>query len=137
MGNGPTVVAGSISAHASNVRRGTGGNLPEVSSSTIGTNKMGSAPSPIEAVKSLSIAFGTGAMHGQPAPSSSSSSSSAVCFSSSDPVLVPSNDIRHPGAVGTIKREVGSHRIPSEQNISIESQLNAGQDFNFFNIFSL
>ncbi|KAL5798148.1 hypothetical protein ACOSQ2_002968 [Xanthoceras sorbifolium] len=129
MANGPSVVAGSTSAvHASNVPAGTGVNQPEVSSSTTGTNTLGSEPSPVEAVKSPSIAFGTGPTRGQPAPSFSLSSSSAVCFSSSDPVLVPSNDLRNPGAVGTIKREVGSHRIPSEQNIPAESKLNAASE---------
>ncbi|KAJ7960226.1 GBF-interacting protein 1-like isoform X2 [Quillaja saponaria] len=39
-----------------------------------------------------------------------------VCFSSSDPVLVPSNDLRFTGMVGTIKREVGSQRPPGELN---------------------
>lgn len=55
---------------------------------------------------------------GQPTLSSSASTSSSVCFSSSDPVLVPSNDSRVSGAVGTIKREVGIHRAPVEPNAS-------------------
>ncbi|KAK4846920.1 hypothetical protein QYF36_023271 [Acer negundo] len=129
MANGPSVVARSTGVvHASNVPAGTCVNQSEVSSSTVSINKLGSAPSPVEAVKSPSIAFGSGPIRGQPTPSSSSSSSSAICFSSSDPVLVPSNDLRHPGAVGTIKREVGSHRIPSEQNIPAESKLNAASE---------
>ncbi|KAI5411905.1 hypothetical protein KIW84_056828 [Lathyrus oleraceus] len=50
------------------------------------------------------------------------SSSSAVCFSSSDPVLVPSNDSRFPGAVGAIKREVGGQRPPTELNVANTSE---------------
>ncbi|CAI8597899.1 unnamed protein product [Vicia faba] len=51
-------------------------------------------------------------------------SSSAVCFSSSDPVLVPSNDSRFPGAVGAIKREVGGQRPPAEFNVANTSSEN-------------
>ncbi|KAF2292468.1 hypothetical protein GH714_023127 [Hevea brasiliensis] len=54
-----------------------------------------------------------------------SSPIAVICFSSSDPVLVPSNDSWLPGTVGTIKREVGSHRavesdavIPAEKSAS-------------------
>ncbi|CAI0381844.1 unnamed protein product [Linum tenue] len=53
-------------------------------------------------------------------------SSSTVCFSSSDPVLVPSNDSRPAGTVGTIKREVGSHRTLSATNVAPNSQKSAG-----------
>jgi hypothetical protein len=51
--------------------------------------------------------------------------SSAVCFSSSDPVLVPSNDARFAGAVGAIKREVGSQRPPGELNVANTSENNS------------
>ncbi|GMY09621.1 GBF-interacting protein 1 isoform X2 [Fagus crenata] len=96
----------------------TGG--PEVSSSSVSINNSGTAPPPAIANKNSVITFGTGDSHGQPTPSSSnrsaSSSSSAVCFSSLDPVLVPSNDPRLPGVVGAIKREVGSNRPLGEPN---------------------
>lgn len=64
-----------------------------------------------ESVPSISDGLGT-----RPA------SSSAVCFSSSDPVLVPSNDSRFPGAVGAIKREVGGQRPPAELNVANTSE---------------
>ncbi|XP_020231122.1 GBF-interacting protein 1-like isoform X2 [Cajanus cajan] len=47
---------------------------------------------------------------------SSPASSSTVCFSSSDPVLVPYSDSRLPGAVGAISCEVGSQRPPGKLN---------------------
>lgn len=110
----------------------TGG--PEVSSSSVSINNSGTAPPPAVANKNSVITFGTGDSHGQPTPSSSnrsaSSSSSAVCFSSLDPVLVPSNDPRLPGVVGAIKREVGSNRLLGEPNTVVlaEKKITAGQD---------
>ncbi|CAN1181506.1 GBF-interacting protein 1 [Linum perenne] len=75
----------------------------------------------ITADKTLVAAHGSADSHGEPVPNSSSSSvsvnavsSSTVCFSSSDPVLVPSNDSRVAGTVGTIKCEVPSHRVPGD-----------------------
>ncbi|CAN1236063.1 GBF-interacting protein 1 [Linum grandiflorum] len=72
----------------------------------------------ITADKTLVVAHGTADTLGEPVPNSNSSSvsvnavsSSTVCFSSSDPVLVPSNDSRVAGTVGTIKCEVLSHRV--------------------------
>ncbi|KAK6789681.1 hypothetical protein RDI58_013481 [Solanum bulbocastanum] len=60
-------------------------------------------------------------MLGQKMPNFSNSStslssphSSGAYFSASDPVLLPSHDSRPPGAVGTIRREVGSQRAPFE-----------------------
>ena len=112
-------------------------NGPEVISSSVSINNLGNAPPPDEANKNSVITFGTGDSHRQPTLSSSnfsalttSSSSSAVCFSPLDPVLVPSNDSRLPGAVGAIKREVGSNRPPGEPNAVVlaENKLSAGQD---------
>lgn len=116
MANGPSGLAsGSTSVvNAYDLPAGSGLNQPEASASTIGINKLGSVPSTIDANKNPTVAFGAGPIQGRPAASSSTPSSSTVCFSSSDPVLVPSNDSRLPGAVGAIKREVGSYRIPSE-----------------------
>ncbi|KAL4598728.1 hypothetical protein ACB092_11G078200 [Castanea dentata] len=98
-------------------------NGPEVISSSVSINNLENAPPPDDANKNTVITFGTGDSHRQPTLSSSnfsasttSSSSSAVCFSPLDPVLVPSNDSRLPGAVGAIKREVGSNRPPGEPN---------------------
>ncbi|XP_062152206.1 GBF-interacting protein 1-like isoform X2 [Alnus glutinosa] len=96
---------------------------PEESSASVAINNLGTAPPPACANKDSVITFGTGDSHTQPSPSSSNcsvstslSSSSAVCFSSLDPVLVPSNDSRLPCSVGAIKREVGSNRSPGEPN---------------------
>jgi hypothetical protein len=54
-------------------------------------------------------------------------SSSTVCFSLSDPVLIPSNELHPPGTVGAIKREVGIHRTVGESNAVIPSE-KSGQD---------
>nr|XP_023891926.1 GBF-interacting protein 1-like isoform X2 [Quercus suber]POE61410.1 gbf-interacting protein 1 [Quercus suber] len=104
-------------------------NGPEVISSSISINNLGNAPPPVDASKNSVITFGTGDSHRQPTLSSSnfsasttSSSSSAVCFSPLDPVLVPSNDSRLPGAVGAIKREVGSNRPPGEPNAVVHAE---------------
>nr|XP_017179709.2 LOW QUALITY PROTEIN: GBF-interacting protein 1-like [Malus domestica] len=87
--------------------------------SRVGDN-LGSLFPPVNAKESPSIKFGNEDLQEQPAPSSSSSSvlanpasTLAACFSPSDPVLMPSNDSRLPGSVGTIKREVGSHHPPA------------------------
>ncbi|KAJ0111342.1 hypothetical protein Patl1_01803 [Pistacia atlantica] len=126
MANGPSVVAsGGTNVLHSDLPAGTGVNQPEVSSSAAGINKLGSAPSPVHSNKTPTIAFGTGSTQGQPAPISSSLTSSTVCFSSSDPVLVPSNDSWLPGAVGAIKREVGSHRTSNEPNTAAENKSSA------------
>lgn len=107
--------------HASNVAAGTGVDQPKESSSSVGINKLGSAISPPDASKNPATKFGNECAPPKPSSSNSSGlvtlvSSSAVCFSSSDPVLVPSNDTRLPGAVGTIKWEVGGHRTSIESH---------------------
>ncbi|XP_010245041.1 PREDICTED: GBF-interacting protein 1-like isoform X2 [Nelumbo nucifera] len=105
LANGPTSVTavGPSHGHTSKVPPGSGINSPE-ESSVIDANKLVSTPPPPP--------------HG-------------VYSSSSDPVLVPSFDSRPPGAVGTIKREIGSQRTVVEQNakISSESKSTASQDF--------
>lgn len=53
-------------------------------------------------------------------------SSSAVHFSSSDPVLVPSEDLRLPGGVGAIRREVGSQPVGELNVKSSGNKLTAG-----------
>ncbi|XP_038704232.1 GBF-interacting protein 1-like isoform X1 [Tripterygium wilfordii] len=129
--NGPTVVASESTGvvHSTNFAAGNGINQPERILSTTGINKLESALPPVDADKSPSIAFGTGDMGGEPVANSSnssllmaSSSSSAVCFSSSDPVLVPTSDSWLPGAVGAIKREVGSNRTSGEQNSVVPAE---------------
>lgn len=110
--NGPTGVA--VETSCAPPRNAA--NQPQESSS-VGINVIASAPSPVDTIKKPSIAFGSGDMSGQPAASSNEcsmstapASSTAICFSSSDPVLVSSSDSRLLGTLGTIKSEVGSNR---------------------------
>ncbi|XVE78290.1 hypothetical protein DITRI_Ditri13aG0132900 [Diplodiscus trichospermus] len=124
MANGPIgVVAETFSAPPRNAV-----NQPEDNSS-VGKNEFVSAPSPVDAINKPSISLGSGDMSGQPSASSSDcptlatpASSSAICFSSSDPVLVPSSDSRLPGTLCTIKREVGSNRASTEPNAVIPTE---------------
>ncbi|XVF31931.1 hypothetical protein REPUB_Repub17cG0037400 [Reevesia pubescens] len=122
--NGPTVVVVETSSAPSR----NAANQPHENSS-VGNNEFGSAPSPVDAINKPTIAFGSADMSGQPAASSSARSmssapapSSASCFSSSDPVLVPSSDSILLGTLGTIKREVGSNRDSTEPNAVIPTE---------------
>ncbi|BFG25886.1 hypothetical protein CerSpe_121590 [Prunus speciosa] len=120
------LVSGSTSVvHPSHVSVGSG---PDISLSLVGDN-LGSSVPPVDANKNTTVKFGNEDLHEQPAPSSSSglvlptpASTLAVCFSSSDPVLVPSNDSRLLGSVGTIKREVGSHHPSASEIGSSQAQ---------------
>ncbi|XP_075084008.1 uncharacterized protein LOC107832478 isoform X5 [Nicotiana tabacum] len=74
-----------------------------------------------DVIKSPRVSVGTRDTLGQKMPNSSNSStslssppSSGAYFSASDPVLLPSHDSRLPGAVGTIRREVGGQRVSSD-----------------------
>ncbi|XP_057474401.1 uncharacterized protein LOC130762662 isoform X2 [Actinidia eriantha] len=90
--------------------------------SSIGISKLGAPPPllhPASMKANPSIEFGKGQTDEQLASSLSNNSttetqapSPAVYFSASDPVLVPSHDSWVPGAVGAIKCEVGSKRMP-------------------------
>nr|DAD23859.1 TPA_asm: hypothetical protein HUJ06_025322 [Nelumbo nucifera] len=135
LANGPTSVTavGPSHGHTSKVPPGSGINSPE-ESSVIDANKLVSTPPPPPHGDSKSTPSSvTGVTCAQPAPTPdlSLASVSGVYSSSSDPVLVPSFDSRPPGAVGTIKREIGSQRTVVEQNakISSESKSTASQDF--------
>ncbi|KAI9382737.1 hypothetical protein POPTR_014G169900v4 [Populus trichocarpa] len=132
--NGPTgVVSGNSSAtHASNLP--TGSDQHEVAPSPIGVNNVGKEVSRIDVDNTPTIAFGTGDTCKESVPSSSNSSmsvtpasSSTVCFSLSDPVLIPSNELHPPGTVGAIKREVGIHRTVGESNAVIPSEKSASE----------
>ncbi|KAF5960648.1 hypothetical protein HYC85_001857 [Camellia sinensis] len=125
--NGPTaMVPGSTAVvHAAHLSLGSSANQSEEGSAVDISNLQGLPPllHPVNAKENPSIDFGTGDIHGQFTSSSSNSSTAGtqaplpgVYFSASDPVLVPSHDLRLPGAVGAIKREVGSQRTPVEQN---------------------
>ncbi|XP_052107506.1 GBF-interacting protein 1-like [Arachis duranensis] len=82
------------------------------------TNNLGSAlPSDGSSHKVSTVTSGSGSLHSSGNCSGSgSASSSAAYFSSSDPVLVPSSDSWVPGAVGAIRRDLGSQRPPGELN---------------------
>ncbi|XVF21178.1 hypothetical protein REPUB_Repub12eG0068300 [Reevesia pubescens] len=69
MANGPTSVVAETSAPSRNVA-----SQPQKNSS-VGNNEFGSAPSPVDAIIELTIAFGSGDMSGQHAASSSDCSS--------------------------------------------------------------
>ncbi|KAL4353231.1 hypothetical protein GQ457_06G027640 [Hibiscus cannabinus] len=117
MVDGPGVVAETSSAPARNAA-----NQPRENSSVVSC-EYGSAPSPAGATNKLTTAFESGNMSGPPAASLSGcsmsttpASSSTICFSSSDPVLVPSSDSQPPGTLGTIKCEVGGGQASVEPN---------------------
>lgn len=111
--NGPTTVASgtTIGVNPSSSTVGGEGSCP----SSVGNNNLGSALPSNSSNKGTTIAFGGGSMpFFSNCYGSIYASSSVLCFSSSDQVLVPSNDLQFPGAVGAIRREVGSQRPPSE-----------------------
>lgn len=137
MADGPADVPsaasiGSVCASESSAGRGlnlTKSNLPSGDA-----NKLENASTAtVNAKKAPNIVFGSEDTSGQAAPVSSDSSvsktpesSSAVCFSSLDPVLVPSSDSRPLKAVGTIRREVGSQRTnvePSANAFNVNKSL--------------
>ncbi|KAK5818104.1 GBF-interacting protein 1-like [Gossypium arboreum] len=123
--NGPSgVVAETFSAP---LRKAA--NQPQ-ENSAVGSSEFGSAPSPVNTIGKSTIAFGSGDMSGEPAASSSDcsmstapapASSSAICFSSSDPVLVPSTDSRLLNPLDTIKHE--SNRASTEPNAVIPTEI--------------
>lgn len=92
-------------------------------------NNVDSASPSDNSNKVATVASGSGSMVSSGNHSGSGpASSSAVYFSSSDPVVVPSNDSWFPGAVGAIRREVGSQHSHGELNAvnSAENKLTAG-----------
>ena len=128
-------------AHVSNISAESG---PELGLTSVGTDNLSTAVWPVDVNEKPAVASADEDLYEQPAQSSSNlsvlpipTSTSTVCFSPSDPVLVPSNDSRVPGAVGTIKREVGGHRPSGELNASIqaEGKSTAGQEFEKFRTF--
>ncbi|KAK3405141.1 GBF-interacting protein 1 isoform X2 [Eucalyptus grandis] len=80
--------------------------------SSHGLSKLDNGSTPLDANGCVQTAVGADIPSGQSKPNPSPPSS--VCFSSSDPVILPSIDSRIPSSVSTIKREVGSHRPPVE-----------------------
>ncbi|XP_009589263.1 GBF-interacting protein 1 isoform X4 [Nicotiana tomentosiformis] len=77
---------------------------------------------PADASKIPKVATGNRDVHGQRRPNSVNSSRtlsspppSGAHLSASDPVLLPSQDSRPAGVVGTVRREVGSQHSPVER----------------------
>ncbi|OIW02505.1 hypothetical protein TanjilG_12819 [Lupinus angustifolius] len=106
--NGPTIVAsGTIGGVSPSPSFSGSGNRMGPSSGA--NNNLGSALLSDCSNKSATVGSGS---ESRPSssnhPGSAPASSSAVNFSSSDPILVPSNDLRNAGSVGAIKREVGN-----------------------------
>ncbi|KAF1890041.1 hypothetical protein Lal_00025373 [Lupinus albus] len=114
--NGPTSVAsGTIDGVSHSSSFSGSGNRMGPSSGV--DNNLGSALLSDCANKSATVASGSGSRPSSSNhPGSGPASSSAVNFSSSDPILVPSNDLRNPGSVGAIRREVGNQHPPLELN---------------------
>ncbi|CAH9063984.1 unnamed protein product [Cuscuta epithymum] len=56
----------------------------------------------------------------------STASASGVYSSASDPVLMPSLNPRNPGVVGTIKREIGTHRVANEAQSNVQGVVGNG-----------
>lgn len=112
--NGPTsVISGTISGSSpSPSSAGTGDRLGPSSGDINNLNSASPADSSKVAAASGSVSIPSSSIH----PGSGPSSSSAAYFSSSDPVLVPSDDLWFPGAVGAIKREVGNLHPPGQSS---------------------
>ncbi|KAI6673461.1 hypothetical protein NL676_001367 [Syzygium grande] len=103
-----TTVTDAVSSGGGNRR----GHSEMISPSSHGLSKLDSGSTPLDTNGSVQMAVGAGIPSGQSMPNTSPSSS--VCFSSSDPVILPSNDSQIPSSVSTIIREVGIHRTPVE-----------------------
>lgn len=92
-------------------------------------NNVDSASPSDNSNKVTTVATGSGSLLSSSNHSGSGPASSpAVYFSSSDPVLVPSDNSWFPGAAGAIRREVGSQHSLGELNAvnSTENKLTAG-----------
>lgn len=106
----------------------SGTNQIGVSSSPTGISTLENVPSDVDVCQKPTTAFKSADKSGQSAASSNdcfmleTPSSSAVCFSSSDPVLVPLDDSSLLGTVSTIKREVGGHRTSTERNAVVPTE---------------
>ncbi|KAF1868981.1 hypothetical protein Lal_00048261 [Lupinus albus] len=123
----------------------TGGVIPSPSLSGSGdrmgpssgaNNNLGNALLSDCSNKSEIVASGSGSRPSSNNHSGPPASSQSANFSSSDPILVPSNDLRHPGSVGAIRREVGNQYPPVELNAvkSAENKLNAASETGSFSV---
>lgn len=114
--NGPTNVASGTISSASPAPPPAGNGDIMVQSSVNNNNNVDSASSSDKSNQVATIASETG-------PASSSAH-----FSSSDPVLVPTDNSWLPGVVGAIRREVGNQHSLGESNAvnSAKNKLTAG-----------
>ncbi|KAJ8899298.1 hypothetical protein K2173_018272 [Erythroxylum novogranatense] len=128
-----TVISESLHAiSATSLLSASGVTQQEVISSIIGVDKLGNTSSPLETDKTSSLGLGAAETCVESMTCSSNSlmfvipaSSSTVCFSPSDPVIVPTNDLRLPAAVGAIKCDVRSHLTIGESNTEISTEKSA------------
>lgn len=128
--NGPTSLTSGItsSANPSPPSAGTGDGLGPPSSDI---NNLNSALPSDDPNKVITVASRSGSMlSSSNQPGSGLASSSAAYFSSSDPVLVPSNDLWFPGTAGAIRCELGNLHPPGELSAvnSAENKLTTGQN---------
>ncbi|KAF8007416.1 hypothetical protein BT93_K1429 [Corymbia citriodora subsp. variegata] len=115
-------VADAVSSSGGNRR----GHSEMISPSNHGLSKLDSGSTPLDTNGYVQTAAGAGIPSGQSMPNTSPPSS--VCFSSSDPVIVPSNDSRIPSSVSMIKREVGSQRTPVEPDAVSKNKANTASE---------
>ncbi|KAL2474411.1 Kinase-related protein of unknown function (DUF1296) [Abeliophyllum distichum] len=124
LSNGPSGMSSTSVLHETHATASRGVNQSD-STGDASTGKLeGLLPlsSPIDSTKNPDVTPGTWDIHGHRMLKSSNSStptssatSSGAHFSSSDPVLFPSQDIRPPSAMGTIRHEMDSQRTPVEE----------------------
>lgn len=126
--NGPTsVISGTISGSSPSPSSAETGDRLGPSSGDI--NNLNSTSPSDSSGKVAGVASGSGSIPSSSIhPGSGPASSSAAYFSSSDPVLVPSDDLWFPGAAGAIKREMGNQHPLVESSVvnSAKNKLTAG-----------
>ena len=115
------MASGTISGVSPSLSFAGNGEITVQSSGDNNNNNVDSASPSNKSNEVATVASGTG---------SASSPSSAAHFSSSDPVLVPSDNSWFPGAVGAIRREVGNqhqHSLGESNTVnSAKNKLIAG-----------
>ncbi|XP_020236785.1 GBF-interacting protein 1-like isoform X1 [Cajanus cajan] len=112
--NGPTSITSGTTSGAS-PSPSSAGAADRLGPSSGDINNLNSALPSDSSNKVTTVASGSGSMlSSSNHPGSGPASSSSAYFSSSDPVLVPSEDLWFPGAAGAIRREVGNLHPPGE-----------------------
>ncbi|XP_077217604.1 uncharacterized protein LOC143851971 isoform X2 [Tasmannia lanceolata] len=130
LANGPTNVAHGDSSHGCASQVSGDSDVSAAGENSIAdVGKKASALSLPADVKNCSASLIRGVRgpstpnSGQILASMTQASVSGVYSSASDPVLVPSIDSRAPGVVGTIKREVGTHRTTVEPTNTVAAEI--------------